>query len=186
MIELILFWAFSGIAVVAALAMVFNKNAVHSALFLLLNMAMVAGLYVLLNAPFVAMVQIVVYAGAIVVLILFVIMLLGAELGEKISNWFTVKNGVMVFLAVALFTITGSAVYEWLYSTRPLMGVITPEVTAQRGSVQLVGQALFTDYILAFELTSVLLLTGIVGVVLLGGWKKVQHGGADEPLESEQ
>lgn len=185
MIELLLFWVFGGIAVVAALAMVFNRNAVHSALFLLVTMVMLAGLYVMLNAPFIAVVQIAVYAGAIVVLILFVIMLLGAELGEKIPNWFTVKNGIMVFLATALFTITGTAVFEWLYATRPVQGNVTEALVAQRGSVQLVGEALFTDYILVFELTSVLLLIGIIGVVVLGGWKKVQHG-IEETVDSSQ
>ena len=80
--EMLLFMIFAAVAVGAALAMVFSRNAVHSALFLLLNFCMLAALYVLLNAQFIAMAQIVVYAGAIVVLVLFVIMLLGAELGE--------------------------------------------------------------------------------------------------------
>jgi len=174
--EIYLFFALAGLAVIAALAMVFNKNAVHSALFLLLNLAMVAGLYVMLNAQFIAVAQIIVYAGAIVVLILFVIMLLGAELGENIPQWLTAKNVVAVVLAVVFLTITGTAVFEWLYPVQAIRGPVTDEVVAQTGSVQLVGQALFTDYLLPFELTSVLLLVGVVGVVVLGGWRKVQHG----------
>jgi NADH-quinone oxidoreductase subunit J len=175
MLEMYLFFAFAGLAVIAALAMVFNKNAVHSALFLLLNLCMVAGLYVLLNAQFIAAVQIIVYAGAIVVLILFVIMLLGAELGEKISHWFTVRNTIAGFLAIALLTVIGTAVFEWLGFTLAIKGEVTQEMIAQRGSVELVGESLFTEYLLPFELTSVLLLVGIVGVVILGGWRKVQH-----------
>jgi len=175
MFEAVLFFIFGGVAVVAALAMVFSKNAIHSALFLLLNLVMVAALYVLLNAQFIAAIQIVVYAGAIVVLILFVVMLLGAELGEAIPSWITLRNGVMVLLSLVLLTVIGTAVFDTLFETRPQYGPVTAEMVAQRGSVELVGESLFTTYLLPFELTSVLLLVGIVGVVVLGGWRKVQH-----------
>ncbi|MEM7029276.1 MAG: NADH-quinone oxidoreductase subunit J [Chloroflexota bacterium] len=171
--EMLFFMIFAAIAIGSALAMVFSRNAVHSALFLLLNFCMLAALYVLLNAQFIAMAQIVVYAGAIVVLVLFVIMLLGAELGENIPSWITPKHGIVIFLGLVLLTVLGSAVFE----NRVLgtMGDVTPERVAQEGSVELVGIALFTDYLLAFELTSILLLVGIIGVVILGGWRKVQH-----------
>lgn len=155
--------------------MVFNKNAVHSALSLLLTLAMIAGLYVLLNAQFIAVAQIMVYAGAIVVLIIFVVMLLGAELGETIPTWLTLRNGVMVFFALVFLTVSGTAVWDYLYSTEPLTGTVTNEVIAQQGSAQLVGESLFTQYLLPFELASILLLVGIVGVVVLGGWRLVQH-----------
>ena len=74
-----------------------------------------------------------------------------------------------------LLTITGTAVFEWFGVAQPIQGDVTPEMVAQRGSVELVGESLFTDYLLPFEFTSVLLLIGIVGVITLGGWKKVQH-----------
>ncbi len=173
--EIYLFFLFGGIAVVGALAMVFNKNAVHSALFLLLTLVMIAGLYVLLNAQFIAVAQIMVYAGAIVVLILFVVMLLGAELGESIPRWLTLRNSVMVLLALVFLTVSGTAVYDWLYSTQPITGTVTDEVIARQGSVQLVGESLFTQFLLPFELASILLLVGIIGVVVLGGWRLVQH-----------
>jgi len=177
MTEVTLFLITAAVAVVAGLAMVFSRNAVHSALFLLLNLCMLAVLYVLLNAQFIAAAQIVVYAGAIVVLVLFVIMLLGAELGEVIPSWLTPKTAAVVFLGLVLLTVLGTAVFE-----NPLRGskdVITEEMVAEVGSVELVGRSLFTDYLLAFELTSVLLLVGIVGVVVLGGWRKVQHKGRE-------
>jgi NADH-quinone oxidoreductase subunit J len=183
MLELIIFFVAAVLAVVGALAMVFSRNAVHSALFLLLNLAMLAVLYLLLNAQFIAVAQIVVYAGAIVVLVLFVIMLLGAELGEDIPTWLTPKVVFVVLLGLVLLTITGSAVFEYLeYVVREPKGPVTPDLVAQVGSVELLGISLFTDYLLAFELTSVLLLVGIVGVVVLGGWRRVQHRGqgADE------
>lgn len=175
MLETYLFFFFGGLAVIAALAVVFNKNAVHSALFLLLNLIMIAGLYVLLNAQFIAVVQIMVYAGAILVLILFVVMLLGAELGESIPQWITLQNGIKVALAAILLTIVGTATYDWLYSTSAVTGNMTDQLIAEQGSAQLIGEALYTQYLLPFELASVLLLVGIVGVVLLGGWRFVQH-----------
>ena len=171
--EVILFMLIAIVAIGAALAMVFSRNAVHSALFLLLNFCMMAALYVMLNAQFIAVAQIVVYAGAIVVLVLFVIMLLGAELGESIPAWITPKHIFIVFLGLALLTITGSAVSE--YVIRGQRGEVTDALVATEGSVELVGLALFTDYLLAFELTSVLLLVGIIGVVVLGGWRRMQH-----------
>ena len=182
--EVFLFLILAAIAIGAALAMVFSRNAVHSALFLLLNFCMVAVLYLLLNAQFIAVTQIVVYAGAIVVLVLFVIMLLGAELGESIPSWITPRHGLLIFLGLAMLTVVGTAVYEEFgrYLAKAVRGDITPEVIASEGSVELVGRALFTDYLLAFELTSVLLLVGIIGVVVLGGWRKVQHKGVQEDL----
>jgi len=171
--EQLIFLIVSGIAIAAALSMVFSRNAVHSALFLLLNLCMLAVHYVLLNAQFIAAAQIVVYAGAIVVLVLFVIMLLGAELGEAIPTWLTPKHGLVAFLGLVLLTVLGSAVSE--YIIRGESGTATAAMVAQEGSIELVGIALFTDYVLAFELTSVLLLVGIIGVVVLGGWRQVQH-----------
>jgi len=99
-LELLLFFIFSGVAVMAAIAVIFSKNAVHSALFLLLNFIMLAGLYILMSAQFIAALQVIVYAGAIVVLILFVIMLLGAELGESVPTWFTPKNMFVALLSL--------------------------------------------------------------------------------------
>jgi len=175
MIETILFFLFGGLAVIAALAVVFNKNVVHSALFLLLNLVMIAGLYVLLNAQFIAVAQIMVYAGGILVLILFVVMLLGAELGENIPQWLTPLNATKVALAAIFLTIIGTASYDWLYSTSAMTGTMTDQLIAEQGSTQLIGEALFTQYLLPFEFASILLLVGIVGVVLLGGWRFVQH-----------
>ncbi len=174
-LELTLFFLFGGVAVIAAFGVVFNKNVVHSALFLLLDMVMLAGLYVLLNAEYIAVIQILVYAGAIVVLILFVIMFLGAELGERIPTWLTVRNLIVVFLAAVFLTVTGTAVFEWLGVGQAIHGNVTPQLITQNGSVEMVGAAIFTDYILPFEFASVVLLVGIVGVITLGGWRKVQH-----------
>jgi len=106
-----------------------------------------------------------VYAGAIVVLFLFVVMLLGAELGEKVTTWLTLRNIIFVGLSLVLLTFVGTAVFEnFIYGAK---GDFTPEAVQQAGQVELVGSVLFTDYVLSFQLVGVLLSVGVIGVVWL-------------------
>jgi len=155
----------AAISVVAALGVIFNRNVVHSALSLLVNFCSLAVLYFMLNAQFLAVAQILVYAGAIVVLFLFVVMLLGAELGEKISSWLTVQNAFLAALGIILLTVVGTAVFEnYINGAR---GDFTVEAVQEYGQVQMIGSVLFTDYALAFQLVAVLLSVGIIGVVWL-------------------
>ncbi len=163
--EQLLFLIVAAISVAAALGVIFNRNVVHSALLLLVNFCALAVFYFMLNAQFLAVAQILVYAGAIVVLFLFVVMLLGAELGEKISSWLTWQNGILAVLGLVLLTIVGTAVFEsYLYGAR---GNFTQSAVQEYGQVQLIGSVLFTDYVLAFQLVAVLLSVGIIGVVWL-------------------
>lgn len=163
--EQTLFFILAGISVVTALGVIFNKNVVHSALSLLVNFCVLAVFYFMLNAQFLAVAQIFVYAGAIVVLFLFVVMLLGAELGEQVSAWLTLQNAFLIALGLILLTVIGTAVFEnSIYGAR---GNFTPQAVQQQGQIELISSVLFTDYLLAFELASVLLLVGIVGVIWL-------------------
>lgn len=163
--EQILFLIIAAVSVIAAFGVIFNRNVVHSALSLLVNFCSLAVLYFMLNAQFLAVAQILVYAGAIVVLFLFVVMLLGAELGEKVSTWLTVQNAFLAALGIILLTVVGTAVFEnYLFGAR---GDFTPEAAQEFGQVQLIGASLFTDYVVAFQLVAVLLSVGIVGVVWL-------------------
>jgi NADH-quinone oxidoreductase subunit J len=168
--EQTLFLIIAAISVVAAFGVVFNKNVVHSALSLLVNFCALAILYFMLNAQFLAVAQILVYAGAIVVLFLFVVMLLGAELGEKISSWLTLQNAFLVALGLVLLTVVGTAVFENYIQGAP--GDFTPEAVQEFGQVQMIGSVLFTDYVLAFQLVAVLLSVGIIGVVWLAQQQK--------------
>ncbi len=160
-LNLILFLALALVAVASALGMLLSKNAVYSALFLILNFATVAVFYLLLNAPFIAMSQVTVYAGAIMVLFLFVIMLLGAEQlgGQPAAQW---QRPVAILLAVVLLA---EAAYLLLFrsGSMPAPG----QAEAIFGSPQQVGSVLFNQYLLPFEVTSVLLLVAIVGAVVL-------------------
>ncbi len=160
-----LFFVLAAVAIGAALGVIFNKNLVHSALCLLLNFGVLAVLFVMLNAQFLGIVQVFVYAGAIVVLFLFVVMLLGAELGERVTTWLTLRNIIFVGLSLVLLTFIGTAVFEnFIYGAK---GNFTPEAAQQAGQVQLVGSVLFTDYVLSFQMVGVLLSVGVIGVIWL-------------------
>jgi len=160
-VELITFIILAIIAIAAALGMLLSRSAVYSALFLVLNFAAVAVFYILLNAPFIALVQVSVYAGAIMVLFLFVIMLLGTETlpASKVLPW---QRPLAIFLAVILF---GESVY--LLFVRTVASGNVPEPVQDFGTPQAVGQALFSSYMLPFEITSVLLLIAMVGAIVL-------------------
>lgn len=160
------------IAIAAALGMLLSRNAVHSALFLVLNFVTIAMFYIVLNAPFIAMVQVTVYAGAIVVLFLFVIMLLGAEQlrgigdAEGSASW---QRFLAIGLAVALI---GVFIYLLVTEGSAASGEI-PMIDSDPANL---GLILFENYVLPFEVTGVLLLTAIIGVAVLGRSKKEKGG----------
>ena len=151
-VELALFLALSLIAIVAALGMLLSSNAIYSALLLVVNFVVVAVFYLLLGAPFIAMVQVTVYAGAIMVLFLFVIMMLAAE-----------KLALM--LGLGLISLVGYVILS--------NGVgATPQAldnAAAYGSPAAVGKSFLQDYLFPFEVTSLLLLVALVGAVVLTG-----------------
>ncbi|RME99726.1 MAG: NADH-quinone oxidoreductase subunit J [Chloroflexi bacterium] len=165
MLEQIIFFALAAVAVLSALGVVFNKNVVHSALFLLLNFSTIAFLYFMLNAQFLGVAQILVYAGAIVVLFLFVVMLVGADVGEPLGNWLSGQNIFLMVLGLILLTVVGTAVFE--NTVLGAGGEMTPEVVAQFGQTEVIAAALFTQYTLPFQLVAVLLSVGVIGVVWL-------------------
>jgi NADH-quinone oxidoreductase subunit J len=167
-LDVILFFLLALVAVAAALGMLFSRSAVYSALFLVLNFGTVAVFYILLSAPFIAMAQITVYAGAIMVLFLFVIMLLGTEnLGPaKSLPW---QRPLAFGLALIL---AGEAGYLLIFRQAATGDI--PQPSDSFGSPQAVGQALFNQYLLPFEITSVLLLVAMVGAIVLTRKEKKQ------------
>lgn len=167
-----LFLILAGVAVLSAFGVIFNKNVVHSALFLLVNFATLAVLYFTLNAQFLGIAQILVYAGAIVVLFLFVVMLLGADLGEQISSWLTGRNVFLIVLSLILLTVVGTAVFEnAIFGARS--GFSQAAVT-QVGQTEAIATVLFTKYTLPFQLVAVLLSVGVIGVVWLAQYQQRQ------------
>ncbi len=155
----LLFYFLAFIAVAAALGMLRSKNAIHSALFLVLTMCAIAVFYLVLSAPFIAMVQITVYAGAIMVLFLFVIMLLGAEklqAGRREgANWQPWTAGVLGLGLLGSF----------IWGVLPGLGS-APDEAVLSGGPQAIGVALFQHYVFPFEVTSILLLVAMIGVVV--------------------
>ncbi|HET6595803.1 MAG TPA: NADH-quinone oxidoreductase subunit J [Anaerolineales bacterium] len=163
-LDLIFFLLLALIAVATALGMLLSRNAIYSALFLVLNFVTVAVFYLLLGAPFIAMAQITVYAGAIMVLFLFVIMLLGAESlpQEQVLPW---QRPLAVLLALALAI---ESTFIFLTRARPLGDVTQPDESVNTvTNLRALGEALFTQYLLPFEVTSILLLVAMIGAIVL-------------------
>jgi NADH-quinone oxidoreductase subunit J len=159
--DLIVFIFLGLVAVGAGLGLLFSRNAVYAALFLVLNFITVAVFYLTLNAPFLAMAQVTVYAGAIMVLFLFVIMLLGTSklMPKPEDRWqrilaLVLGGGLLVEIA-AIFILQGRGL--------SLVG----EIGSQFGNPQGIGMELFRTYLLPFEVTSILLLVGMIGAIVL-------------------
>ena len=170
-LDLILFLVLSLVAVATAIGMLLSRNAVYSALFLVLNFITVAVFYLLLGAPFIAMAQVTVYAGAIMVLFLFVIMLLGAEAIPNRANW----RSFLAPVALAVI-LAAEATYLLLTRARPAGDVTQPEAAANlMPNLKQLGETLFTDYLLPFEVTSILLLVAMVGAIVLIRKEKRVH-----------
>jgi NADH-quinone oxidoreductase subunit J len=167
--ELIVFLVLSLVAVAAALGMVFSRNAVYSALFLVLNFTTVAVFYLLLGAPFIAMSQITVYAGAIMVLFLFVIMLLGAESLAPTSALPWQKP--MAFTLAAILVV--ESLYLLISRAKPDGLVTAPgiEVNSME-NLREMAMTMFNQFLLPFEVTSILLLVAMVGAIVLSNREK--------------
>ena len=169
--ELLLFYLFAAVAVAASLAVVLGRNPMHSVLLLIVSFGALAALYIGLDAPFAAVVQIIIYAGAIMVLFLFVVMLLNAHReGEGPDAGLRLTHGPVRAGAAVAVLLVGEL--GWALS-RAAGGGGTP-LHAGRGadpaalqSVRSLGNVLFTDYSLAFEVTSILIIVAMVGAVVL-------------------
>lgn len=159
--EMVYFFILALVAIGAALGLLFSRNAVYAALFLVLNLITVAAFFLMLNAPFLAMAQVTVYAGAIMVLFLFVIMLLGTDRLNPPPD-----HRWQRILAYALGgTLLAEICVLFIGRGRGLDFV--GEIGSQFGSPESIGLELFRQYLLPFEITSILLLVGMVGAIVL-------------------
>jgi NADH-quinone oxidoreductase subunit J len=162
--ELLIFAGLALVAGMAALLVVVQRHAVYSALFLIITMGALAGIYILLAAYFVWIIQVIVYAGAIMVLFLFVIMLL--DIGREQDPWARPDRGRIVaaiLLTLVLLVELGMAVAQRLV-LQPGGG---PAAAGEFGTTHLVGRLLFTDFLFPFEITSIILLVAMVGAMVL-------------------
>lgn len=163
-LELILFIIFASICAVTSVLMITRKNPIFSALFLVVNFAALAGLYLLLNAQFIAVAQVIVYAGAIMVFFLFVIMLIRPE---KEKNLFGMKRGIK-FISIIIAVLIFVQIAFMVFISNPSAqhsGNISGSVNA--GTVESIGRELFTNYVLPFEAAGFLLLAATIGALVL-------------------
>jgi NADH-quinone oxidoreductase subunit J len=166
MLELVLFYIFAAIAVVSAILVITRHNVVHSAAFLGATLFAVAGIFLTLHAEFLAGVQVIVYVGGILVLFVFVIMLIAVERAEH-ERQFNRQWMIALVTAAILIAELGYGLYRGKDSF-VLPAVVPPAAgAAAPGNSELVGMALYTSYLLPFEIASILLLVAIVGAVVL-------------------
>ena len=162
-LEIILFFVFAIIAAVSAILMITRSNPIISALFLILNFAALAGLYLLLNAQFIAVTQVIVYAGAIMVLFLFVIMLLKPE-HEKL---FSIRPKIKIFAVVIAALVFLQLVYMIFLSNPSSSADPSVAASVKAGTIEEIGRQLYTNYVLPFEAAGYLLLAATIGALVL-------------------
>jgi NADH-quinone oxidoreductase subunit J len=159
--ELIVFLILALVAVATALGMLLNQNAVYSAMFLILNFATVAVFYLVLGAPFIAMTQVTVYAGAIMVLFLFVIMLLGAERIAK-TRQFDWQVPMAIMMALVLIV---EAAYVIFF--RDGADAVLTQSAPNFAAPVAIGTIFFQEYFLPFQITGILLLAAMIGAIVI-------------------
>jgi NADH-quinone oxidoreductase subunit J len=181
----IVFWVFAPISVGSAIAMLLQRNAVHAALFLVVNFFTIAVFYLVLGASFLFAVQIIVYAGAIMVLFLFVIMLLGVDREESLLERLKGQRVVAIALGV------GIAV-ELIVAIRAGIGFATKappdfdETVNTGGNAAAIARVLFREYFFPFEVTSVLLIVAAIAVVVLASRRRQVITRADASRANER
>jgi NADH-quinone oxidoreductase subunit J len=168
--ESLFFYLFAGVAVVTSALVIGQSNPMYSVLLLVASFGAISGLYVLLDAPFLAVIQIIVYAGAIMVLFLYVVMLLNApqEDASEFDRLHPLRRPGAARLGAALAALLVAQLAWALSRTSEVRGAVDGGVDASAvTSVRTIGRVMFTEYTFAFEATSLLILVAMVGAVLL-------------------
>ena len=171
--EAVMFWILGPLAVAGGLGMVFARNAVHSALWLVLTMLCLGLLYMVQQAPFLGFVQIIVYTGAIMMLFLFVLMLVGRDSVDSVVEVLRGQRLAAALAGIGLVVLLLGTVGNALQGG-PAVGLA--EANAGGGNVSNLGRILFTDYLFAFELTSALLITAAVAGMVLTFSERTKEG----------
>ncbi len=167
----IIFWILSGIAIISAIMVLMSKNPVHSVLWLIAVFFAISGHYILMNAQFLAIVNLIVYAGAIMVLFLFVIMLMNqrAETEHRKNLWIrlagAISGGSLLLILIAALRQAN----DFVLNTNGKIEQKTALVKEGGiGLIENLGKVLFSQYVVPFEISSVLFLTAMVGAVVIG------------------
>jgi NADH-quinone oxidoreductase subunit J len=161
--ETVVFWVLGPIALAGALGMVLSRNAVHSALWLVNTMLAFGVFYVIQEAPFLGAVQIIVYTGAIMILFLFVLMLVGRDTSDSVVETLRGQRVAAIILGIGFAGLVGAGIAR-ATEDLPTDGLVDPGCA---GNIPAISELLFTKYLLAFEVTSALLITAAVGAMVL-------------------
>ena len=161
--ETVAFWVLGPVALAGALGMVFSRNAVHSALWLVTSMLSLGVFYVINEAPFLGAVQIIVYTGAIMILFLFVLMMVGRDSADSVVETLRGQRIAATVLGLGFAGLVGAGIAR---ATEDLVGVGLTDAQPE-GNIAAIAESLFTDYLLAFEVTSALLITAALGAMVL-------------------
>jgi NADH-quinone oxidoreductase subunit J len=161
--EAVVFWILGPVALAGALGMVFSRNAIHSALWLVLTMLSLGVFYVVQEAPFLGAVQIIVYTGAIMILFLFVLMMVGRDSSDSVVETLRGQRVAATVLGIGFAGLAGTGIAR---ATQDLSAEGL-DAAQPDGNIQAIAELLFTRYLLAFEVTSALLITAAVGAMVL-------------------
>ncbi len=174
--EQVAFWVLAPVALGGAIGMVLARNAIHSALLLVCTMFSLGVFYVMQAGPFIGMVQIIVYTGAIMILFLFVLMLVGRDSSDSVVETIRGQRFAAVLLGVGLAALVATGLYRALGEV-PARGLAAANAD---GNVPAIAASLFTRYVFAFEVTSALLITAAIGAMILTQVQKEKGGGTTQ------
>ncbi|MGZ4198628.1 MAG: NADH-quinone oxidoreductase subunit J [Actinomycetes bacterium] len=167
--EAVLFWLLAPLAVLAALGMLFSKKAVHSALLLALTMMCLAAFYLALDAPFLGVVQVVVYTGAVMMLFLFVLMLVGVDSGDSLVETLRGQRVAAIVAAIGFGALLIFSIGDVVVTNVGL------DKANADGNVQGLADLIFSRYVYAFEVTSALLITAALGAMILAHRERLER-----------
>lgn len=183
--ESVAFWILGPAALTGGLGMIFARNAVHSALWLVMTMLSLGVIYMVQQAPFLGLTQIIVYTGAIMMLFVFVLMMVGRDASDSVVEVLRGQRLAAAVLGVGLAGLAVAAVAETLTAVGPV-GLGPAYGPEARGNVEALGTSIFRDYLLPFELTSALLITAAVGAMVYtfaGRARRKQPGQRERVVE---
>jgi len=165
--EAVTFWILGPLAAIAAVMMVLSRNAVHAALFLAGVMLSLAGLYAAQDAPFLAAVQVIVYTGAILMLFLFVLMLVGVDSSDSLIETLRGQRALALLVGLGFAALLMGAIGGAVVGDDGTVDAVGLDTANEDGNVVGIARLLFTDYLFAFEITSALLITAALGAMVL-------------------
>ena len=178
--EVVVFWVCGTLAVIGAIGLIISRKAVHSALWVALTMINLAVLYIANSAPFLGMVQIIVYTGAVMMLFLFVLMVVGVDSSDSLVETLKGQRWAAIILAFGYGILLVSGVANGLVEANSVG--LDAATDAEGGNVQGIAHLLFTDYLLAFEATSALLITAALGAMVLAHRERWQRAATQREL----